>query len=111
MTRQPHRKLAIPTLLVATALGGSPSCKDESSDDTNADSTADSGTDTTISGEDECYDIPEMSACENEAAFECRWEAEIELCLPNCPAYPDQAACDDDFACMWVGNACTDAAI
>lgn len=122
MAREPQRKLVIPALLTVCALGASLSCKDESGDDTDAEAssgtgadTTDSGSDTsgadtTVSGENECFDILEMSACLTEAAFECRWNPDDNQCQPNCPAYTEQASCDEDRHCMWIGSACTDGA-
>lgn len=107
MARDPQRRLVVPTLLAACALAA-PSCEDEPSDDTTADSNA---AETTISGANECFDIPEQAACESEAAFECLWNATSGQCLPNCPAYTEQAACDDDYFCVWTGDVCADGAI
>ena len=55
----------------------------------------------------ECYDAPDMDACLSETRFECRWDTEFENgCVPNCPAYTDEASCNDDIACAWTGDAC-----
>lgn len=95
--RYAPRKLVIPGFVVAVALGAAPSCSND-----------DVGDDTSVSGENECYDILEMDVCLAETAFLCRWDGS---CFPNCGGYTEQSACNDDHSCEWVGTTCTDSSI
>jgi hypothetical protein len=89
---QVRRRLLIPAVLAATAIGAAPSCE--------------GGKHHSLSGEDECYDILDMSTCAAETAFECRWDAALSECVPNCEAYEDASSCNHDDSCAWTGTAC-----
>ena len=91
-----HAKpLVLPTLLVASALVGMPSCEEESNDDG-----AESG------GEADCPEL-EQVACEAEPT--CAWDNGD--CIFDCTAYTDVETCNSQEFCFWTGNTCEYGAI
>ncbi len=87
------RRLVVPKLLAAFALGAAPSCSEGPSRPHGS-----------VSGETECYDILDEATCEAETAFSCRWEG--ISCEPFCEPYTEQDECEADDSCEWIGDAC-----
>lgn len=105
-------RLVIPTKLLATMLVV-PACGDDGGDDTSASSASASDTstsdgsasDTDSSSVHECADITDQTACVAETRWACWWNANDGECEIDCPAYTDEASCNEQILCAWDDNA------